>query len=44
MLLLKAGANSKASSNTGKRPIDYAEENKRLKGTPEYWALKDASY
>jgi ankyrin repeat protein len=43
-LLLDAGADAKAQDNQGKRAIDYAAKNEKLKGTDVYWRLNDLSY
>ena len=43
-VLLDAGADAKAKDEGGKTPWDYAQENKKLKGTKAYWALNDAQY
>jgi ankyrin repeat protein len=42
--LLKAGANSKLLSNVGWTAFDYAEENKKVKGTDAYWELKNTRF
>ncbi|MCX6088872.1 MAG: ankyrin repeat domain-containing protein, partial [Candidatus Atribacteria bacterium] len=42
--LIKAGADAKIVDNHGKKAIDYAEENEKLKGSSAYWELNDASY
>ena len=43
-VLLNAGADAKVKDNDGNLPIDYADENQVLKGTPELEALRKASY
>ncbi|MDB2423806.1 hypothetical protein N9X05_17905 [Paracoccaceae bacterium] len=43
-VLLHAGADAKAKNKEGKTPWDYAQNNERLKGTKNYWALNDAQY
>jgi ankyrin repeat protein len=42
--LLDAGADGKAKSKNGETPWDLAQENEKLKGTADYWALNDARY
>ncbi len=41
--LLKADANTKLTSNEGKTAFNYADENPKLKGTPAYNELKNAT-
>ena len=43
-VLLAAGASVIAEDEEGMTPWDYAQENKKLKGTEGYWALKDAQH
>ena len=42
-ILLKAGANAKLRDNDGKRAIDYARQNPKLKGTRALKRLQEAS-
>ena len=42
--LLEAGSNPKAKSEAGLVAVEYAKANARLVGTPEYWALNDATF
>jgi ankyrin repeat protein len=42
--LLDAGADAKAKNKEGKTPWDLVQENDKLKGTKDYWALNDAQY
>jgi len=41
--LLKAGADVKAASKEGKRAVDYARDNEKLKDTDAYQELEKAS-
>jgi len=43
-LLLKAGADAKARDNRGRKAIDLAEKNVKLKGSDVYRMLQDAGY
>jgi len=43
-LLLEKGADALAKSKAGKKAIDHAEENDKLKGTKAYWKLHDKSF
>jgi uncharacterized protein len=43
-ILLKAGAEATIRDRWGRTAYDFAQNNKALKGTPEYWALSDARY
>ncbi|MEE2856623.1 MAG: ankyrin repeat domain-containing protein, partial [Planctomycetota bacterium] len=43
-LLLEEGADALAKSKEGKKAIDYAEENVKLKDTKAYWKLHDQSF
>ncbi|MBT6300129.1 MAG: hypothetical protein HOJ24_13355 [Rhodobacteraceae bacterium] len=43
-VLLGAGADGKVKDKKGDTPWDLAQENERLKGTEDYWALNDARY
>jgi ankyrin repeat protein len=43
-VLLEKGADALAKSKAGKKAIDYAEENDKLKGTKAYWKLHDQSF
>ena len=43
-VLLKASADAKAMSDSGKTALDYAKENENLKNTDVYWKLVDASF
>lgn len=42
-ILLEAGADAAIKNDDGKRAIDYAEENEKLKGTEAYKQLQEAS-
>jgi hypothetical protein len=42
--LLSAGANGKLASKEGKTAGAYAEENEKIKGTPQYWDLNNAQF
>ena len=42
--LLDAGASANIKDGSGFRAIDYAVKNPKLKGTPEYWRLYNASF
>ena len=42
--LLAAGADTAAQGPGRKLPIDYAEDNEKLRGTDAYWKLNDARY
>jgi ankyrin repeat protein len=43
-LLLDSGADAQAQDNEGKKAIDYAAENEKLKETDVYWRLNDLSF
>ena len=42
--LLKAGADARAVDKDGRKPLDYARDNKALAGSDAFWRLNDASY
>ena len=44
MLLLAKGADALAKDEDGKKAIDHAEENDKLKDTKAYWKLHDKSF
>ena len=43
-LLLEKGADALAKDEEGKKAIDHAQENEKLKGTPAYWKLHNKSF
>ena len=43
-LLLEKGADALAKDKKGKKAIDHAQENEKLKGTPAYWKLHNKSF
>ncbi|MDA1113047.1 MAG: ankyrin repeat domain-containing protein, partial [Planctomycetota bacterium] len=43
-VLLKAGANAKATSPEGKSALDYAKLNENIVDTKAYWELNDAFF
>ena len=43
-LLLEKGADALAKDEEGKKAIDHAQENEKLKGTPAYWKLHKKSF
>ena len=43
-LLLEKGADALAKDKEGKKAIDHAQENEKLKGTPAYWKLHNKSF
>ena len=43
-LLLEKGADALAKDKEGKKAIDHAQKNEKLKGTPAYWKLHNKSF
>ena len=43
-LLIEKGADALAKDKEGKKAIDHAQENEKLKGTPAYWKLHNKSF
>ena len=43
-LLIEKGADALAKDKNGKKAIDHAQENEKLKGTPAYWKLHNKSF
>ncbi|HCW45175.1 MAG TPA: ankryin, partial [Planctomycetes bacterium] len=43
-LLIEKGADALAKDEEGKKAIDHAQENEKLKGTPAYWKLHNKSF
>jgi hypothetical protein len=44
MLLLAKGADALAKDEDGKKAIDHAKRNDKLKDTKAYWKLHDKSF
>ncbi len=41
---LMSNADALAKDKNGKKAIDHAQENEKLKGTPAYWKLHNKSF